>query len=190
MPWYEAERCISVHSIREIKWPDNAWKGKAAQDPRQAELKAMFHLHPCINPCQCYSAIQTAWDDTKRDSQSRQGAAQIPAAHFGPGNTEFEASFLKTSIRPEKASGGEKQTKIHIVMRNYLTSLVCTGAEVEPHPNLTIWVKITNAKPPALSFWEETSAERSSFTHMHNIAHTVHVHFSGSVSRMESHTPH
>lgn len=73
----------------------------------------------------------------KGDSQSRQGAAQIPAAHFPPGNTEFEAIFLKTSTHPEKASRGEKQTKTHVVMRNYLSSLVCTGAEVEPHPNLT-----------------------------------------------------
>lgn len=74
----------------------------------------------------------------KGDSQSRQGAAQILAAHFGPGNAEFEAIFLKTSTHPEKANGGDKQTKTHVVMmRNYLSSLVCTEAEVEPHPNLT-----------------------------------------------------
>lgn len=64
------------------------------------------------------------------DSHSRQGAAQILAAHFGPSNTEFEAFFSKTSTHPEKASGGEKETKTHGVMRNYLSSLVCTEAEV------------------------------------------------------------
>lgn len=66
----------------------------------------------------------------KGDSQTRQGAAQILATHFGPGKTEFEAIFSKTSTHPEKASEGEKQTKIHVVMRNCLSSLVCTEAEV------------------------------------------------------------
>lgn len=66
----------------------------------------------------------------KGNSQSRQGAAQILAAHFGPSNSEFEAIFSKTSTHPEKASGGEKETKTHVIMRNCLSSLVCPEAEV------------------------------------------------------------
>lgn len=76
----------------------------------------------------------------KEDSQSRRGEAQILATHFGLGNAEFEAIFLKTSTHLEKANGGEKETKIYVVMmRNYLSFLVCTEAEVEPHPNLTLF---------------------------------------------------
>lgn len=66
----------------------------------------------------------------KGDSQSRQGAAQILAAHFGPSNTEFEAVFSKTSTHPEKASGGKKG---NFSLRHEfwsLSSLVCPEAEV------------------------------------------------------------
>lgn len=49
-------------------------------------------MHPSI-PVNAIVQFKQHGITRKVDSHGRQGAAQIPATHFGPGNTEFEAIF-------------------------------------------------------------------------------------------------